>query len=360
MRKIYYDVIRKSISQEGLSWLSKRAIQYMLIYGSFWLGRPLCGPILGTVLTNYNCNYSCKMCDLPRRGEQLKNKGVKELSTAELKILLADFADLGTCGIGFTGGEPLLRDDIFELLKTTRDLGMVAHLNTNGSLLNEEKVNKLLDSGADSLNISLDAATAKVHDRIRGHIGAFDKAVEAISRVDYFRKKRGIPIKIKAVSVLSPDNIDEIYDLIKLAISLKVDYVDFIPEQKFRNNPREHSADFFKKLDNVISYLIKVKDIKIENSIYQLKLFEKSFKGEKSPLTCYAGYNSYGVDCYGLIYPCMPWFNWMKPVGNIRDIGLKDHWYSAEYNTVRKTIARCRDCYLNCQMELNLLFNIVK
>lgn len=365
MRKRILDDIKSNIAKGDFCWLFKRTAHYLLIHISFLLGRPLCGPILGTLVTNYSCNYKCKMCDLSKKGAYLKNRGLKELSTSQFKKVLKDFAALGTFGIGFTGGEPLLRDDIFELLKYTKDLGMIAHLNTNGSLISEEKAHKLLDCGIDSLNISLDGAVSETHNKIRGSNDAFEKAIDAVSVINRLKKQKESPIKTKIVMVLSEDNIDEMIGLFELSCNLGVDYVDFIPEQNFKGSfclGNEslivHSEEFYKKLEDTVKYFLRIKDIRIENSPEHLKLFSKSFKGEKSPLVCYAGYNSYGVDCYGFMYPCVPWFNWNRPIGSIKEIGLKEFWYSKKYNAIRKSVSRCRQCYINCQAELNLLFNI--
>ena len=56
--------------------------------------------------------------------------------------------------------------------------------------------------------------------------------------------------------------------------------------------------------------------VRVENSARMLKLFQYSFRNRKSPLTCYAGYNSLAVDCYGEIYPCLPWANWGRSVAS--------------------------------------------
>ncbi len=367
MRKIYADLIRNRIRNNDFSWLFKRSFQYALIHVSFLLKRPLCGPILGTLLTNYTCNFRCQMCDLYSRDGLLKKSGLKELSTTQLKGILHDFASLGTSGIGFTGGEPLLRSDIFELLNFSKQLGMVTHLNTNGYFINEANANKLLDCRIDSLNISLDGAEPDTHDKIRGFKGAFDKAIDALQCIDRLRRKRKIPLRIKTVTVLNEDNINEVKNLVSLAANLNTDCIEFIPEQNFRTHSgfsnsnignKEYSENFFNGLDRVINYLLNVKEIRIENSPDHLKMFKDSFRAKKSPLICYAGYNSLGVDCYGQIYPCMSWFNWNIPVGNIKEISLKDFWYSKRYNKTRKNISKCRDCYINCQSELNLLFNL--
>lgn len=336
-----------------------------MIHISFFIGRPLCGPILGTFVTNYSCNYHCKMCDLPLRDEQIRKKGLKELSTLQLKQLLKDFAELGISGIGFTGGEPFLRSDIFELLKYTKDLGMITHLNTNGFFLNEENVKKLLQARVDSINISLDGAKSQTHDAIRMYSGAFNKVIDAVECINVFRKKTNTPIRLKIVTVVNENNVDEVPDLVKLSADLKTDCIEFIPQHDFATSgePSVLNFDdsFLKKINQTIKYILELKrqGIKIENSYRNLKFFERSFKKIKSLLVCYAGYNSYAVDCYGEIYPCMPWVNWGRSVGNIKDTTLKEFWYSAKYNKIRNDISRCKECYLNCQAELNLLFNLI-
>ena len=365
IRKIYVDFIRKKIAQNEIEWLLRQSLKYLLVHLSSVVGRPLCGPVLGTLVTNYTCNYHCKMCDLPLRDKVLKKRGLKKLSTSQLKQLIKEFAELGTGGIGFTGGEPLLMRDIFELIKYTKDLKMFAHLNTNGYLLDEDAAGKLDDVGVDSINISLDGACAQTHDEIRKHPGAFNRVLRAAEYINAIREKSKTPPRLKFVMVISERNIDEVADLIKLSRDLKADCVEFIPQQYFSeltNSCSSASRDFFGKVKSTMDYLLDVEKVgvAIENSSSHIKLFEHSFKGDKSPLKCYAGYNSYAVDCYGEIYPCVPWFNWDNSLGNVNEISLKEFWYSLEYNKLRKEINKCKDCYLNCQAELNILFNIFR
>jgi len=365
IRKIYIDFIKERISQGKIGWLLKKGVQYFLVYCSYVAGKPLCGPILGTLVTNYACNYHCKMCDLPERERALKAEGFKEFSTQQLKGLIKEFAQLGVGGIGFTGGEPLLRKDIFELIKYTRSLGMFAHLNTNGFFIDQEIADKLFDAGTDSINISLDGATAKTHDAIRNHAGAFDKVIRAAKIIKVQQKKNKKAIRFKLVSVIGQVNIDEVPALIKLSRDLDADCIEFIPEQGFSAN-KDSASDvdkgFLEKVNRTVDYLLdqKKKGQRIENSLNHLRLFANSFKGDRSPLRCYAGYNSYAVDCYGQIYPCVPWVNWQKSVGIVKERSLKELWYSEELNKSRKEIDRCKDCYLNCQAELNILFNLFK
>lgn len=369
IRKVYLDFIRKKLAKKDYSWLLARVRQYALIHMSYFVRRPLCGPILGTLVTNYRCNYHCKMCDLPLRDKELAGRGLKELETNQMKSILEDFARLGSSGIGFTGGEPLLRKDIFELLAYTKRLGMISHLNTNGFYLDEQNARNIIEAGVDSLNISLDGAGPMTHDAIRRHDGAFERVVGAIEHVVGLRKKMGAALRIKTVAVLDRENIAEVPDMIELARDLKVDCIEFIPRQEFNIRPQEPSdiADslFLKQAAKIADYLLTFKSpgISIENSPAHIRLFMDSFMNRPSPVKCYAGYNSLAVDCYGEIYPCVPWVNWRRAVGNIGLTALKEIWFSSEYNRIRKDISACRKCYLNCQTELNILsnpFNMVR
>lgn len=361
IRKVYRDFIRDKASKGDIRWLFRRGVQYALTHASYFLGRPLCGPILGTLVTNYNCNYRCSMCDLPLRDGELRAGGLKEFATGQMKQVLRDFAVLGTSGIGFTGGEPLLRKDIFELLTYSKDLGMFSHLNTNGSLLDDRNIQNILAARVDSINVSLDGACARTHDAIRGVPGAFERAVRGIERLVTARGRAAVPLRVKTVAVLQENNADEVEELVQLAKKLKVDCIEFIPRQPFRESDDWiPDARFMDKIRAIERYLIEHDDpaIKIENSPAHIMLFDHSFQGIASPLTCYSGYNSLAVDCFGEVYPCVPWYNWRMSAGNIRENGLRIFWISAHYNDIRKGIAGCRKCYLNCQTELNLLFNI--
>ena len=158
VRQQYIDFIKKSMSCEGLPWFLKRAAQYFLIHLSFLRKKPLCGPIFAALVTNYTCNFHCAMCDVPSRDRILRDRGLKELSTEQIKGVLKDFWALGVSGVAFTGGEPFLRKDIFDLLKYSKKLRLFTHISTNGSVFNDENVRKTLETGIDSINISLDDA----------------------------------------------------------------------------------------------------------------------------------------------------------------------------------------------------------
>jgi radical SAM protein with 4Fe4S-binding SPASM domain len=115
-----------------------------------------------------------------------------ELTTAEGKKLLRDLAAFGVPVVLFSGGEPLMRPDILELVGTARELGMRAVLSTNGTLINQELAEELKRLDLSYVGISLDGLE-DVHDRFRGVRGAFKQAMEGLRNC----QKAGIKVGLR-------------------------------------------------------------------------------------------------------------------------------------------------------------------
>jgi len=367
MRRLYRELISTHLLRGDLPWVARRAWRYLAVRLGSALNRPLAGPILGTLVTNYSCNLRCRMCDLPLRVPRYRHEGLEPLDTEELLAVIDGFVELGTLGLGFTGGEPMLRPDLFELLERSKSRGMITHLNTNGTFLDEEATRRLLEIGIDSVNLSLDSADATRHDRIRGKEGSHDEVLGAARRILEARERgRGKRPRVKLVCVLGPGNLDDAEKLVELRRRIGVDSVDFIPLHDFdapgsdRERPRpgaltESGAAAVARTVAQLHELALTEPI--DNSDAHLDLFPGALRGDPSPVRCTAGYNSLVVDLYGRIFPCVPWSNADRPVGDVRRTPLAQFWRSPAYRGKRAEVDRCRDCYLNCQTELNLLFD---
>lgn len=364
MRKEYFTLALNELKKGRLGWLVAQGWKYVAMKPSFKLGRPLTGPVLGSILVTFRCNNACSMCDYPARAGKNSAKGMRELNTAQMKDLLLGFKRIGTAGMAFSGGEPLLREDIYELIGFAKKCGMVTNINTNGNLLAErDHAHRLLNSGVDLINISVDGANAETHDYLRESPGGFDKIMQAIPLLNELRTSKRLNTKLNMVTVLGKDNIDQTMDILELGRKLEVDDIGFMPMHLygFQNQDLIQSAKdpaFLKKAEG---YIEKLKEISgrysIDSSRRYLDLFLKCFNGEKNPLLCYAGYNSLMVDCYGRIYPCFPWIEEGKTVGNVLETDLPTFWTSKKYNEDRKEIAKCHSCFWNCHTEMNLMFN---
>lgn len=163
------------------------------------------------------CNFKCKHCYLGI-GE------LQELKIDELYKIVDGAKKLGVQIICITGGEPLLRKDIKDILKYISDANIKCELFTNGFLLDEEFCDFLEQIKLNRIQISLDGHTSQVHDDFRGMKGSFDKNIKAINLL----KKRNIPITV--TSVLHKDNIKTVDSLVTLLdkhlrIKFKFDYI---------------------------------------------------------------------------------------------------------------------------------------
>jgi radical SAM protein with 4Fe4S-binding SPASM domain len=121
------------------------------------------------------CNLKCVHC----YNDSGSEKANDELSTKEAKVVLDDLAKFGVPSVLFSGGEPLMRDDLFELLGYAVEKGLRTVISTNGTLITDEVAKKIKQYGVSYVGISLDGI-GKVNDQFRGVEGAFDKAVRGI------------------------------------------------------------------------------------------------------------------------------------------------------------------------------------
>ncbi len=144
---------------------------------NFGINRPFISgaPFLIVWDITYACNLKCKHC-YSNSGKPLKN----ELSTEEV-IKIIDKIDRASVPVlAFSGGEPLIRKDIFEITRYAHDKGIYTAVATNGTLITEDKAKEMKKSGIEFVQISLDGASPKTHDSFRGIDGVFKKTINGI------------------------------------------------------------------------------------------------------------------------------------------------------------------------------------
>jgi MoaA/NifB/PqqE/SkfB family radical SAM enzyme len=136
-------------------------------------------PQVMTVGVTYSCQCRCVHCSsgVPELKQRLKEK---EITTWQIKDLIDQAILIGIPRITFFGGEPLLRKDIFELIRYANFKGMITRINTNGLALSKTVVVKLKDAGLTHCDVSIDDANSKVHDKLRGVPGLFEKVIKGI------------------------------------------------------------------------------------------------------------------------------------------------------------------------------------
>jgi radical SAM protein with 4Fe4S-binding SPASM domain len=123
----------------------------------------------------YKCNLKCKHCySNSGKGSNM------ELSTEEAMKVVDQLADFGVTSLAFSGGEPLMRKDFFDVARHAVESGLYVSLATNGTLLTEEYVKKLKEVGVHYVEVSVDGANAKTHDYFRGTDGAFEQTLQGL------------------------------------------------------------------------------------------------------------------------------------------------------------------------------------
>ncbi len=160
--------------------------------------------------TTRNCNLSCKHC----RASADLGPFDGELDTAASFRLLDQISELGSPIVILTGGEPLLRDDIFDIARYGTEKGLRMVMAPNGTLITPEHARNMADSGIKRISVSLDGATKEKHDDFRGVPGAFDGALRGIE----LAKAAGIEFQIN--TTISKLNLDQIPEIQELAVKL--------------------------------------------------------------------------------------------------------------------------------------------
>lgn len=160
--------------------------------------------------TTRNCNLSCKHC----RASATMGPYSGELDTSASLNLLDQIAEVGKPIIILTGGEPLLREDIFEIADYGTKIGLRMVMAPNGTLITKENAGKMASAGIARISISLDGATAESHDEFRGVEGAFEGGLRGIQ----YAKDSGLEFQIN--TTITKTNLHEIPAILDLAVKL--------------------------------------------------------------------------------------------------------------------------------------------
>ncbi len=156
------------------------------------------------------CNLACVHC----RASAERGPYPGELSTEECFRVMDEIATLSKPVIILTGGEPLLRTDIFDLARYGSNKGFRMVMATNGTLITEETVQKMKDSGIQRISISLDGPNAETHDAFRRVKGAFEGSLRGIE----IAKRWGLPFQIN--TTITRANLHMIEEILRLAVDL--------------------------------------------------------------------------------------------------------------------------------------------
>ncbi len=308
------------------------------------------------------CTLRCKMCQKWKEDIFIKEKEDAP-ALKDWKNCISSLRSIarGPIQINFGGGEPLLKEDILELVRFSKSKRFTANIATNGYLVDEIMARKIADSGLDSVIISLDSLDENTHDYLRGVKGVYRKAMDAIDSLE----KYGNGLYKGICCVIYEKNLDDIPRLLEWVDSdPRLNSIYFMAAMQPNNtalDSRWYEKEEFsflwpkepKKACLVIDKLIDLKNkgSKITNEVCQLEAFklyyahpERFVKNIKCNMD-----SALHISSCGDIFLCYRW----GLLGNIKTDDLVKIWYSEKAEKARQDIANCRD---NCHFLLNCFF----
>lgn len=180
-------------------------------------GRRLGLPVGGTFELTARCNFNCPMCYVHMTQEQVDAAG-KELTAAQWLELAREARDRGMIFALLTGGEPLMRRDFFEIYKGMKELGLLISINTNGSMLQGEILEKFLADPPARFNISLYGGTNETYRNMCG-VPAYDRVKESIRVL----RKAGVDVSLNlSITPYNRQDLEQIHaDAVELDVNVR-------------------------------------------------------------------------------------------------------------------------------------------
>ena len=299
-------------------------------------------PISIDVEPTGRCNFKCRFCQVPSM-----DRHVPDLTLGNFKKILAEFPYVLRVKIQGMG-EPLLNNELFEIISYMKSRSIYTFFTTNGSLLTDTNSRKVLASGVDEIYISLDGATRETFESIRTG-GVFEQVTGNIRRLASMRSK-GRPL-LNAWTVATRTNAGELMNIIRLAGELGLDGIiiqqdiSFWGKPEFRSRYHDESVtqgDMDNILDNARAL---AEELGIGFSLHRSDSYSASSQ-------CMWPWKSTYVSADGYIIPCCVRADpQLLNFGNILETPFRKIWNGPEYRNLRKSIKSnkvwdyCKDCY---------------
>jgi len=306
---IYLTEMRDMAAEELKSWIEEHKDE---LFANDAVGTGCFSYLPGEVVwaVTKRCNLRCKHCSISEEDHE-------ELTTEEGFTLIEDAAKLGHVKFAFTGGEPMLRDDIYDLIEYASSFDMQVVLATNGTLVSNTVAKRLKEAGLERAAMSIDAI-GNAHDDFRGLDGAFEGVIHGVKAC----KNAGLAVQL--FTMVTRDNYHELTKIIKLADDLNLWRIYLIyliavgrgkniSEACLSTDENMKFFDFVAKKQRGTKVWLKP----ICNPQYWAYLTDKCLVGDGSGFTgCTAGITRFHIFPNGDVTPCA-----YLPVkaGNIRE-----------------------------------------
>ena len=232
------------------------------------------------------CNANCVFCHW---------RDKSSLSLEQIKTIINNLKEITIHDIIITGGEPLLHNEIFEILEWLKTSGIECDLCTNGIMINEEIAEKL-SKYLSEISISLDTSKPEVYDMLRGTKNGFDRVINGIKCLNQW----GIDVHLTCV--VNKENQSEVENIVKLSRSLQIHSISFLGLITEVAKRREETENIALTEDEKCSFMNKIKELR--KKYFDILINTKRMDQCEKEI-CRAGKNILGITSEGKIMGCI-------------------------------------------------------
>lgn len=297
-------------------------------------------PLVMSYNVTRECNMKCSHCYINATDKKLED----ELSTAEAKKVIDQIHQVSSPLLILSGGEPLLRKDIYELIEYGSKKGLKMGLGSNGYLIDNAVAKKLKAAGITTVSVSIDSSIPAQHDEFRGVAGAWEKSVNACKAL----RQNGILVQVN--TTLTHDNYSQIDDIMTLAESIGVEnfHLFFLVPTGRGVKLTDISPEKYEEM--ITNTFAKVHKHRLNVKPSCAPQFMRIAQGMGLDMRqwvrgCLAGMHYCRIYPNGDVTPC-PYLP--IKLGNVKEQGFKDIWFNSEVfknlrdlNTLK---GKCGEC----------------
>ena len=284
------------------------------------------------------CNLKCIHC----YNDSGNNKSSNELSTDKAKAVLDDLAQFEVPSVLFSGGEPLMRPDLFDLLAYAAELGLRSVISTNGTLITADTAKKIKQTGVSYVGVSLDGI-GEINNKFRGVSGAFDKAVNGIRNCQSEGIRVGLRLTLTNSNI---QDLEALFDFLQAENIQRACFYHLVPSGragKIANRVLTHKQTRL-AIDKILAKTKQMKEagkntdiLTVDNHVDGVYLYLKLLKEDPSrakkvwQLLTWNGGGLYssgvGIGCIdfnGKVHPDQFW--WHYDLGDVHEKPFSEIW----------------------------------
>lgn len=303
--------------------------------------KELKAPVIVQMELTWACNNNCEFCYNYWRNQKRGANFAFESSLADKKRVIQELAQLGVSSITFTGGEPFLYPGLLDLAYYAKDLGLLVHINSNGTLINDEVAQRVRDARVDWVTIGIQASQEKVHDQQTRTKGSWARSIAGIKNLIHHKIGTNLGMTLTTRSYHLLEGVGEL--AAELGVGLSVSR--FIP-----SGPDDFYLELSSKEIREVMKTIKKLKILLEGKVRIVLPIPLCSFYDETPIipdgVCAAGVTWCAISPSLDVRPCT-----FRPdiVGNLNSQNFDKIWTSDKMRKWRSFETYPNEC-INCEV----------